>query len=318
MGTRDRAAAAGAGHRGVARRPRVVGGGGGAAGVTTFVRGGFTRAGFVRVGGVPHHVEVTGRGPVCVLGAGLGLGWFDWDPVVPLLAPHRTVVRFDRPGLGLSGHARVAPTARDEAERIVRVLDAVGLGGAPVTAVGHSLAGFHMEAFARLFPERTAGLVLVDSSVEERPRTLLPRGMRVAATRACGTLLCTTGLPRAVGPALRRLTAPTPWAWLYGSSRVWRAALMEYVTYGDTARELAALRRRLPLPEGAPVTVLAAYGGGSRRWLGRQRRLAHALDASFRVAAPSGHLVMRDRPAEVARAVLAGGPIPEPAAHCPG
>ncbi|MFI7315387.1 alpha/beta fold hydrolase [Streptomyces venezuelae] len=296
---------------------------------------------FVWVGGVPHHVEVTGHGPVCVLGAGLGLGWFDWDPVVPLLAPHRTVVRFDRPGLGLSGHARVAPTVRGEAERIVRVLDAVGLGGAPVTAVGHSLAGYHAEAFARLYPERTEGLVLVDSSVEERPRTLLPRGVRVAATRACGALLCATGLPRAVGPALRRLTAPTPWAWLYGGSRVWRAALMEYVTYGDAARELAALRRRLPLPEGVPVTVLAAYPGdgahrwsdgggldgdgarrrGPHRWLDRQRRLARALDAAFRVAAPSGHLVMRDRPEDVARAVLAGGPSPRPpapVAHCPG
>ncbi|MFD6432399.1 alpha/beta fold hydrolase [Streptomyces venezuelae] len=291
--------------------------------MTTYVRGGFVRGEFVRVGGVPHHVEVTGDGPVCVLGAGLGLGWFDWDPVVPLLAPHRTVVRFDRPGLGLSAHARVAPTLRGEAERILRVLDAVGLGGARATVVGHSLAGFHAEAFARLYPERTEGLVLVDSSVEERPRTLLPRGMRVAATRACGALLCATGLPRAVGPTLRRLTAPTPWAWLYGGSRVWRAALMEYVTYGDAARELAVLRRRLPLPEGAPVTVLAAYAGsGSRRWLDRQRELAHALDAAFRVATPSGHLVMRDRPAEVARAVLTAGPEPrprppEPAARCP-
>ncbi|QES41275.1 alpha/beta hydrolase [Streptomyces venezuelae] len=285
--------------------------------MTTFVQGGF-----VRVEGVPHHVEVTGTGPVCVLGAGLGLGWFDWDPVAALLAPHRTVVRFDRPGLGLSGHARVAPTVRGEAERILRVLDAVGLGTARVTVVGHSLAGFHAEAFARLYPQRTEGLVLVDSSVEERPRTLLPRGVRVAATRACGALLCATGLPRAVGPTLRRLTAPTPWAWLYGGSRVWRAALMEYVTYGDAARELAALRRRLPLPRGVPVTVLAAHpGSGPHRWLDRQRRLAHALDAAFGVAAPSGHLVMRDRPGEVARAVLAAGASPRPpgpAAHCPG
>ncbi|MEU5773044.1 alpha/beta hydrolase [Streptomyces venezuelae] len=284
--------------------------------MTTYARGEF-----VRIGGVPHHVEVTGDGPVCVLGAGLGLGWFDWDPVVPLLAPHRTVVRFDRPGLGLSGHARAAPTVRGEAERILRVLDAVGLGAARATVVGHSLAGFHAEAFARLYPERTQGLVLVDSSVEERPRTLLPRGVRVAATRACGALLCATGLPRAVGPTLRRLTAPTPWAWLYGGSRVWRAALMEYVTYGDAARELAALRRRLPLPEGVPVTVLAAYtGSGSHRWLDRQRDLARTLDAAFRVAIPSGHLVMRDRPAEVARAVLAARATPrppEPAARCP-
>lgn len=263
---------------------------------------------FVRVGGVPHHVEVTGSGPVCVLSAGLGLGWFDWDPVVPLLAPHRTVVRFDRPGLGLSGHARVAPTLRGEADRIRCVLDAVRLGAARVTVVGHSLAGFHAEAFARLYPERTEGLVLVDSSVEERPRALLPRGVRVAATRACGTLLCAAGLPRATGPALRHLAAPTPWARVYGSSRVWRATLMEYATYADEARELAALRRGAPLPAGLPVTVLAAYKGGPRRWLNRQRALSRNLGAAFRVAHPSGHMIMHDHPTALTSAILTTTP----------
>ncbi|MGV9879953.1 alpha/beta fold hydrolase [Streptomyces sp. NPDC003006] len=261
---------------------------------------------FVRIRGVPHHVEVTGNGPVCVLSAGLGLGWFDWDPVVPLLAPHRTVVRFDRPGLGLSGHARVAPTLRGEAERILRVLDGVGFGGEKVTVVGHSLAGFHVEAFARLYPERTAGLVLVDSSVEERPRVRVSRGARVAGTRACGAFLCAVGVPRAVGPALRGRVAPTPWAGVYGAGRVWRAALMEYATYGDLAVELAGLRRALPLPGGVPVTVLAAYAGGSGKWLGRQRGLAFGLGGGFRVARPSGHLPMWDRPGDVAGAVLAG------------
>ncbi|MFJ2769996.1 alpha/beta fold hydrolase [Streptomyces sp. NPDC087300] len=263
---------------------------------------------FVRIGGVPHHVEVTGSGPVCVLSAGLGLGWFDWDPVVPLLAPTRTVVRFDRPGLGLSGHARVAPTARGEAARIGAVLDAVGLGGRRVTVAGHSLAGFHAEAFARLYPQRTAGLVLVDSSVEERPRTLLPRGVRLAGARACGAVLGAVGVPRAVGPPLRRLLAPAPQAWVYGFSRVWRAALVEYATYGDVAIELDALRREFPLPDGVPVTVLAAYAGGSRHWLTRQRTLATTLAATFHVAEPSGHLVIRDRPTDVAEAILTAGP----------
>ncbi len=261
---------------------------------------------FVRVDGVPLHVEVTGSGPVCVLSAGLGLGWFDWDPVVPLLAPRRTVVRFDRPGLGLSGHARVAPTLRGEAERMWRVLEGVGLGGERVTVVGHSLAGFHAEAFARLYPRRTAGLVLVDSSVEERPRVRVPRRLRVALARVGGAALCGAGVPRAVGPGLRGLVAPTPWAGLYGAGRVWRAMLMEYVTYGDVAVELAELRRAAPLPGGVPVTVLAAWAGGSGEWVGRQRGLAGGLGGGFRLAWPSGHLVMRDLPGGVAEAVLAG------------
>ncbi|WP_234106468.1 alpha/beta fold hydrolase, partial [Streptomyces venezuelae] len=123
-----------------------------------------TFEGFRRIGGVAHHVLVDGSGPVCVLSAGLGLSWFDWDPVVPLLARHRTVVRFDRPGHGLSQPAAGPPTAAGEAHRIAAVLDALEVPG-PATVVGHSIAGFHAEAFARLHPDRTAALLLVDPSV---------------------------------------------------------------------------------------------------------------------------------------------------------
>ncbi|MFD5079359.1 alpha/beta fold hydrolase [Streptomyces sp. NPDC058371] len=344
---------------------------------------------FVRIDGVPHHVRVDGSGPVCVLSPGLGMCWFDWDLVVPLLAPHRTVVRFDRPGLGLSGPPRAWPTLDGEARRIAHVLDALGFGG-PVTVAGHSLAGFHAEAFARLFPTRTAGLVLLDAGVEEEPRPRRARSARNAATRACGTILSAAGIPYALGPLLRRAAVragrtpsapappppahrppedhdrpsttrrppgdgdgpdlthrppedrdrlrftgrppgdgdgpdglthrppegrprprrtpgdPAPYALVrrtYGTSRSLRAVLAENATYADEAVELAALRRDFPLPD-VPVAVLAA---GSPRWLGRQRALAAYLGAAFRVVAPSGHLVMLDRPEDVADALLSSG-----------
>ncbi|MEV0437617.1 alpha/beta hydrolase [Streptomyces spectabilis] len=264
---------------------------------------------FVRIDGVAHHVDVTGQGPVCVLSAGLGLAWFEWDPVVDLLAAARTVVRFDRPGLGRSGPAREAPTLAGEAERVARVLAAVGLGERAVTVVGHSLAGFHAEAFARRYPERVAGLVLVDSSVEERTRALPARGARVAGARACGAVLGAAGVPRAVGPLLRGGGVPRRLRAVYGASRVWRAGLVEYVTYGDVAHELALLRRVAALP-GAPVAVLAAGPAGASRWVSRQHALADTLGASFRALRPAGHLLMRDRPHEVAEAILTAGPRP--------
>ncbi|MCX4233156.1 alpha/beta fold hydrolase [Streptomyces ortus] len=275
---------------------------------------------FVRIDGIPHHLRVDGAGPGCLLSAGLGMSWFDWDPVVPLLAPYRTVVRFDRPGLGLSGPApaRAWPTLTGEARRIARVLDAAG-ADTPVTVVGHSLAGFHCEAFARLYPERTAGLVLVDAGVEEEPRPSRAPALRNTATRACGTLLAGAGLPRALGPLLRRTAVragrrngrgdPAPYDLVrraYSTSRSLRAALAENATYRDQAVELADLRER-PLPD-VPVTVLAAHAdpdsGGSRHWLDRQERLAERLGGTFRVAAPAGHLVMLDRPQDVAAAIL--------------
>ncbi|MFI1867816.1 alpha/beta fold hydrolase [Streptomyces jumonjinensis] len=269
---------------------------------------------FVTIGGVRHHVVAEGSGPVCLLSAGLTLGWFDWDPVVPLLTPHRTVVRFDRPGHGLSAAAVAPPSAAGEARRIAGVLDALGLDG-PATVVGHSIAGFHAEAFARLHPERTASLVLVDSSVEEHARPPRAPAVRTAAARAAGHALSALGAPAALGPLARRAMVrlsrtgggdPAPAELVrrcYTTSRVTRGALLEYASYRAVAAELLALRERYELPCGAPVTVLAATAGG-RRWTARQRMLALELGARFREVTPAGHLLMLDRPDAVARAVL--------------
>ncbi|MFI6420845.1 alpha/beta fold hydrolase [Streptomyces sp. NPDC050842] len=278
---------------------------------------------FVRIGGVAHHVVVEGSGPVVVLSAGLGLSWFDWDPVVPLLAPYRTVVRFDRPGHGLSAPAAAPPTAAGEANRIASILDALGAPGARdgrlgaldghqdrVTVVGHSLAGFHAEAFARLHPTRTAALVLVDSSVEEHPRP----SRTTAVSQALGRALSAAGAPAALGPAVRRAAVrrdPAPDALIrrvYRTSRVLRGILLENAHYGAVAAGLLDLRDRFPLPPGLPVTVLAAPEG-SARWERRQRALARRLDASYEAVVPSGHLVMVDRPDAVARAVLHPGQV---------
>ncbi|MFD5415557.1 alpha/beta hydrolase [Streptomyces nojiriensis] len=269
------------------------------------------------------HVVVEGRGPVCVLSAGLAMAWFDWDPVVaPLVAAGRTVVRFDRPGHGLSGPATEPPTTAGEAHRIAGLLDALGLGAraaGPVTVVGHSIAAFHTEAFARLYPERTAALVLVDGSVEEAPHPALPVALRTGAARALGRAVTAAGLPAALGPLARRATVRAsrtggsdPAARdlvrrCYRTGRVWRGALLENSRYLDMAAELQALRATHPLT--APTTVLAGHDGSAGRpalrWLSRQADLADLLGARFEVAEPAGHLVMLDRPGQVARAVLA-------------
>ncbi|MEV0987105.1 alpha/beta hydrolase [Streptomyces sp. NPDC049949] len=276
---------------------------------------------FVRVDGVPLHVVVEGTGPTVVLSAGLAMAWFDWDPVAALLVGQgRTVVRFDRPGHGLSAPATAPPTAAGEARRIAGLLDALGLSG-PVTVAGHSIAGFHAEAFARLYPERTAALVLVDTSIEEDPRTALPAGLRTGAARVLGRALTAAGLPAALGPLARRAAVRAsrtggsdPAARdlvrrVYRTGRVWRGALLENARYPDVAAEVLALRTGRP--PAVPATVLAGYDGSAgrvaQRWLARQAELAVRLGARFEVAEPAGHLVMLDRPGRVARAVLDAG-----------
>nr|BFD91341.1 alpha/beta hydrolase [Kitasatospora sp. Xyl93] len=281
------------------------------------------RTRFLRVDGVPLHVRVEGGGPPCLLSGGLGSSWFDWDLVVPFLTPYRTVVRFDRPGYGLSAAepaaGRPAPTAAGEAGRIRAVLDGLGLRE-PCTVVGHSLAGFHVEAFARLHPERTAGLVLVDGSVEAGVRPYPAPAARDLAARVLAGAATALAVPYLLGPAVRRTTArlstvrredlaPAPLVRrCYRTGRALRALLRENGRYLDTAAELDGLRRTRPLAEDLPVTVLAADDGCRTRrgedWLARQRELAALLGADFRTTAPAGHLVMFDRPDAVASAVL--------------
>ena len=171
----------------------------------------------VRVDGLATHVVVEpgpGAAPPVVLSAGLGGAWYDWDRVVPLIAGLAPVLRFDRPGLGWSEPSAVPPTLAGEAERIRALLTAPGVlaPDAPpagrAVVVGHSLAGFHIEAFARLYPELVAGVVLVDGSAEPdvpAPDAVEAVQRRLAQWRTLGGLAGRSGLAGLAMPRLRAL-----------------------------------------------------------------------------------------------------------------
>lgn len=276
---------------------------------------------FVAVDGVVLHVVRDGRGdaPAVVLTSGLGGAWFDWDLVAPELAADRQVVRFDRPGLGFSAVDARPPTLRGEAERIAALLVKLDVPG-PYVLVAHSYAAFHAEAFARMYPERTAGLVLVDPSVEASPHPRPVPELRVKTARAIGGLLRVTGLSRPLGPVARgaevlvlsrrgRDVADARWVRkAYGSGRFFATAFTENTTYRDQAADLVELRRGRELPD-VPMRVLAGAGGRESlavraRWLCAQRTLAAlAADGRCDVLEDAAHLLMMDRPDAVVAAV---------------
>lgn len=284
----------------------------------------------VRIDGREVHVLLDGPdpqlsgargGPPVVLCGGLAGNWFDWDATAAALARDRTVVRFDRPGFGLSPPTKGAPTARGEAERIVAVLDALDMS-APVVVVGHSLGGFYVEAFARLHPERTAAVVLLDASSGRGALGAVPRAWRTGAARATATALSATGLQRLLGPVMWRVViharppGGTPTATAAWARRVWRdpdyleAALVENAVYPDLAGEVDAMRRSRPRIS-APVLVVAAHTGRRTPWghasLRRQRRLAESLDGRFEVLRPAHHLAMIDQPDRLAALIRTFG-----------
>lgn len=251
---------------------------------------------------VPHrtHVLVEGAGtPPVLICAGMAGAWFHWDGVAAALRGDHTVIRFDRPGLGLSSGHFVPPTLRAEAGRIAALA-----GPSPVIVVGHSAGGLHAEAFARLHPARVAGLVLVDPSCERDPR---PRGRpRAAAVRAAQRALPAWG--RTSGAAvLARLSLPLAHRLVmgahgrarevYGRGRVLAAALAEWLAYPDMVADLADLRVRHPLPD-VPVVILGAGPEDPCH-----RHLAGLLRARLVSLPGVGHEIQMECPEVIAWAV---------------
>jgi pimeloyl-ACP methyl ester carboxylesterase len=245
----------------------------------------------------------------------------DWDAVVALLSDVDLVL-YDRPGTGHSPPPNPAwPDAPPPAliEEVQRILGACLAGGAspPYVLVGHSSGGLHAQAFARLRPSDTAGVVLVDSSL---PKTAPARHKRPGAghlVRAAAR----TSLPGLVGPAARRLLVwtqthhardplpPEERNRIYGSPAVGRAIAAELVAFHAAADEVASLAGSHPFPR-VPTVVIAAGSTGrpvprpSRSSVREQATLACLLGTGtvHRVDC-AAHLVPLDRPDVVAEEI---------------
>ena len=98
-----------------------------------------------------------------VLIHGITANHFTWALVADELADDATMLAPDL--RGRAGSAALPPPygMRQHAKDIAAILDHVGVDKA--TIVGHSMGGFVAAAFATMYPERVAGLVLLDGGI---------------------------------------------------------------------------------------------------------------------------------------------------------
>jgi pimeloyl-ACP methyl ester carboxylesterase len=276
---------------------------------------------FVLVDGDLLHVVVEGSGtpgttgtPPVLLSSGLGGAWFDWMPVIERLGDRRVIV-FDRPGLGGSPPARQVAALREEAGRLAGL---ARWAGAPVDVVAHSMAGFHAEAFARLYPELVGGMVLVDPSAEPyAPRYARWLSRLVPVAGYAGRVPGLGGVLRLSGPRLRAvvlrrisergdLAPPELSRSVYTKPHVLGAFLAEQAGYRQQAADLLLLRESAPFPD-IPLGVITALGdvrGDGSAWTRAHADLAALSPRGWQVVLPrAGHLVPIDRPEAVADAV---------------
>ncbi|CAA0081368.1 putative protein [Zhongshania aliphaticivorans] len=128
---------------------------------------------FADLEGTPIAYRVSGdlnAGPPWVL---LHSHYFDslmWDDVISHLAPGHAVIRYDMTSHGLSGPDAQSNYSMD---RDVAILDALlnKLNVKSALVVGSSLGGNIAFHYAAKFPERTAGLVLINSGGIKRQQS---------------------------------------------------------------------------------------------------------------------------------------------------
>jgi 3-oxoadipate enol-lactonase len=112
-----------------------------------------------------HALEWSREGTLLLFVHGFGNDAHVWDWCAPAFAPHYRVVAIDQRGHGQSDRD---PEGRYDHETMARDLHAAleSLGAPRAVIVGHSLGGRVAMRFAALWPEKLAGLVIVDSAPE--------------------------------------------------------------------------------------------------------------------------------------------------------
>jgi len=125
--------------------------------------GGYMSRELIDIGTKKLEVSITGEGtPVIVIETGMGCSFDDWYEIIQEISKEATVFCYHRQGYGISIISEEESTAMQIAEDLHKLL-AVRQIKSPVILVGHSFGGLCVQQYAMLYPEETAGVMLVDS-----------------------------------------------------------------------------------------------------------------------------------------------------------
>lgn len=139
--------------------------------------------------------RIAGEGPAVLLIHGMAGSSETWQPIIPQLARHHTVVAPDLLGHGDSAKPRGDYSLGALASGIRDLL--LALGHDRVTVVGHSLGGGIAMQFTYQFPERCERLVLVSSGGLGREVSTLLRALALPGSEYVLALGCAPQMMRA-------------------------------------------------------------------------------------------------------------------------
>jgi pimeloyl-ACP methyl ester carboxylesterase len=165
----------------------------------------------VDVGGYSLHLNCTGEAggaPPVVMDSGLGGTVLDWQRLQPELAKSTRVCTYDRAGMGWSDPGAQPRTSRQIVKELHTLLGNAGVKG-PYVLVGHSFGGTNMQVYASRYPDEVAGMVLVDSALEDEKVVALTQSLQPSPVllKVYATIGLTR-LPYTLGGETSGLTSP--------------------------------------------------------------------------------------------------------------
>lgn len=260
------------------------------------------------------HAIVTGSSssnlPTILLESGMGGCALDWSLVQPELAKHTKVLSYDRAGFGWSTTPISEPTCEGYLRDLRQLLIQLELEP-PYILVGHSYGGMIMRLFASAFPEEVAGIILVDSTHEQRfiestfNQTRYEERLRHLRRLRLGYLLSPIGLPRLFKQSIGAKRLPPPVQHTVNTlgyrNNAYKAAYLESLCTIESALQLVESE---PLASDLPIRVLSA-GRQNQEWQESQKRLLQ-LTAKTRqiIVQDSWHSIQLYQPQAVIDSVL--------------
>jgi len=280
-----------------------------------------------------HLIDRGASGPAVIFESGISATCLNWTRVRTEVERFARACTYDRAWLGWSDPAPSARTTSAIIDDLHALLDAAGVP-APYILVGHSFGGLLMRAYAAKYPERVAGLVLVDplsprewiEATLERTAMLghgvklARRGAllaRIGVVRASLALLMSGGrlLPKLIArvssgqgeSVISRLVGevskmpPETWPmvrahWCQAKSFFGLAAYLESLP--ASSAEAMALGEST-----APVTILSAANATPKQLEEREQMARRSPHGRHIIAAKSGHWIQLDEPELVAQAI---------------
>ncbi len=151
-----------------------------------------------RINGVELYYEVHGEGPALVLAHGAGGNHLSWWQQVPALSRFFRCITFDHRCFGYSRDLPGGPGPKAFVDDLRALLDHLEIDRAALVA--QSMGGWTSLGFANTYPDRTAALVLCDTTAGMDDAEVREQGNLSEATRGgmaqILTQVCAPDFPR--------------------------------------------------------------------------------------------------------------------------